>query len=145
MGQTVGSLDMGKQSTYVQHLRRSGELGAKAQRKKPAKYHNKKVHWEGMTFDSIREFERYQELALMEKAKVIRGLVCQHKILLTCGGKPVKSKKGRQLSYWVDFTYYDIEQDKQRYEDVKGYDTPLSMLKIAMVEAELGIEVEIVR
>jgi hypothetical protein len=98
-----------------------------------------------MTFDSIREFERYQELSLMERAKVISGLQCQHKIALTCGGTEVKSKKGRRLSYWVDFTYYDIGLNRQRYEDVKGVDTPLSSLKIAMVEAERGIEVEIVR
>jgi hypothetical protein len=98
-----------------------------------------------MTFDSIREFERYQELALLEKAKLIANLECQHKIPLTCGGRPVKSKKGRQLSYWVDFTYYDAELDKQRYEDVKGFDTPVSSLKIALVEAERGIEIEIVR
>jgi hypothetical protein len=64
---------------------------------------------------------------------------------LTCGGREVKSKSGRRLSYWVDFKYYDHETNKWRYEDVKGFDTPLSSLKIAMVEAEYGIEVEIVR
>jgi hypothetical protein len=113
--------------------------------KKVAKYHNKKVHWGEMKFDSIREFERYQELALMEKAGVINDLTCQHKMPLTCGGVPVKSKKGRQLSYWVDFKYWDVEKDDVRFEDVKGFDTPLSSLKIAMVEAENGIEIEIVR
>ena len=114
--------------------------------RKKQKYKNTKVTLpNGMKFDSIREYERYQELALMERAKLISGLVCQFKFPLTCGGRPVKSKKGRQLSYWADFTYYDIELDKQRYEDVKGFDTPLSSLKVAMVEAERGIEIEIVR
>ena len=98
-----------------------------------------------MTFDCIREFERYQELALMEKAGVIMTLQCQYKIPLTCGRRPVMSKACRQLSYWVDFTYWDNEQQRQRYEDVKGYDTRLSALKVAVVEAELGIEIEIVR
>lgn len=114
--------------------------------KKPAKYHNKKVHHNGMTFDSIREFERYQELSLMERAGVIKDLACQVVMPLSCGeGKAVLSKAGRQLSYWVDFSYYDIEQKRKRYEDVKGFDTKLSMLKIAVVEAHYGIEVEIVR
>jgi len=113
--------------------------------KKQAKYHNKKVHYGGLTFDSIREFERYQELALMQRAKVINGLVLQKRFPLTAGGTKVISKKGRQLAYLVDFTYWDVEVGRQRYEDVKGFDTPLSSLKIALVEAELGIEIEIVR
>jgi len=98
-----------------------------------------------MTFDSIREFERYQELSLLEKAGVIKDLACQVVMPLSCGDSAVLSKAGRQLSYWVDFCYYDIEQDRKRYEDVKGFDTKLSMLKIAVVEAQYGIEVEIVR
>jgi hypothetical protein len=114
-------------------------------RKKPAKYRNKKVEWQGMKFDSIREFERYQELHILEKAKKISGLIHQHRIKLSCGGVPVLSKKGRQLSYIVDFTYWDYELDRQRFEDVKGYNTPLGDLKIAVVEAETGNEIEIVR
>ena len=67
-------------------------------RQKPtAKYRNKKVHFQGLTFDSIREFERYQELALMERAKVISGLVLQKRFPLTVGGKKVMSKKSRNL------------------------------------------------
>lgn len=98
-----------------------------------------------MTFDSIREFERYQELLLLEAAKVIRELKCQVRIKLSCGGKPVLSKKGRQVSYIVDFKYWDCEQRRMRYEDVKGYATPLGNLKIAVFEAETGSEIEIVR
>jgi hypothetical protein len=115
--------------------------------RKPAKYHNKKVHWGGMTFDSIREFERYQELSIMEKAGVIQDLQCQVKIKLSCGGAPVmsKRKKGHQYYYVVDFKYYDEEQKRWRFEDVKGYNTRASDIKIAVVEAETGTEIEIVR
>lgn len=98
-----------------------------------------------MTFDSIREFERYQELALLEKAKVIKDLQCQVRIKLTCGRAPVMSKKGRQFAYVVDFKYWDNELRRYRYEDVKGYNTRLGDLKVAVVEAESGIVVEIVR
>ena len=119
-------------------------MGNRKQRR-PAKYRNKKVEWGGMTFDSIREFERYQELALLEKANVIRDLQCQVKIELTCGGRPVMGRNNRQRYYMVDFKYWDNELRKMRYEDVKGYATPLGNLKIAVVEAEHRIEVEIVR
>ena len=98
-----------------------------------------------MTFDSIRERDRYCELELLESVKVIRDLQCQVKMPLACGGTPVMSRKGRQLSYWVDFKYWDNELRRYRYEDVKGYDTRLSSLKVAVVEAEYGIEIAIVR
>jgi hypothetical protein len=98
-----------------------------------------------MKFDSIRESERYQQLALMEKAKVIRELQCQVSIPLACGGAPVMSKKKNQLRYVVDFKYWDCELRRWRLEDVKGYATPLGNLKIAVVEAETGTEIEIVR
>lgn len=45
----------------------------------------------------------------------------------------------------VDFKYWDVTERRMRYEDVKGYDTRLSALKVAVVEAESGIMVEIVR
>ena len=98
-----------------------------------------------MTFDSIREFERYQELNLLEAAGKIRELKCQVRINLTAGGTPVRSKKGRQYAYVVDFKYWDNELRRMRYEDVKGYETPLGNLKMALVEAETGSEIEIVR
>ena len=119
-------------------------------RGKPAKYSNRKVHYDGLTFDSIREFERYQELKLMEQAGVISDLVLQPRIQLKCGGKPVMQRstryhRGRKVYYIADFEYFDIEQGRKRIEDVKGYDTPLSKLKRAVVETEDGIEIEIVR
>ncbi len=100
-----------------------------------------------MKFDSIREFERYQELKLLETAGVISKLECQPVFKITVGGRPVMSKrrKGHQYEYRADFRYYDNEQDRVRIEDVKGYFTPLSVFKIAILEAETGTEVEIVR
>ena len=95
-------------------------------------------------FDSKKEMARYIELYLLEKGKAISGLTCQHRIPLTCGGRPVKSKKGRQLAYFVDFTYWDNGKKRQCYEDVKGYHTPLGDLKIAVVEAEQGIHIDLI-
>jgi hypothetical protein len=118
-------------------------VGDFPQEPQPAKYRNKKVEWGGMTFDSIREFERYQELNLLEAAGEIQHLMCQVAIPLTCGGNSVRSKNGRAISYRVDFQYE--EAGETVYEDVKGYNVRESMLKIAVVEAEYGIEIRIVR
>jgi len=131
---------MGKRPTSIRSFYASKVVGRKA-----PKYRNTKCTHLGIKFDSLKERDRYVELHFLECNKLISGLVCQFKIELKCGGKNIKSKSGRKLSYWVDFTYWDHEQERQRFEDVKGCDTPVSSLKIAMVEAEYGYEIEIVR
>lgn len=93
----------------------------------------------------MKERDRYGELQLLERTGAISQLKCQYRIKLTANMNPVRSKKGRQLVYVVDFRYWDVCERRVRYEDVKGMDTPLSSLKVALVEAELGITIEIVR
>ena len=132
---------MGQRPTSLRHLQARGSVGSR----KPSKYRNKKVVFDGIKFDSIRECNRYQELSLLERTGAIRELRCQVRIPLTASKNPVRSKKGRQLAYVVDFKYWDVTERRMRYEDVKGYDTRLSALKVAVVEAESGIMVEIVR
>ena len=39
-----------------------------------SKYHNKKVIYNGITFDSIKEKNRYIELKLLERAGLIKNL-----------------------------------------------------------------------
>ncbi len=108
-----------------------------------SKYRNQKVVFGNLKFDSKKERDRYVDLVLLETLDVISNLECQVKIALRCGGVDVKSKSGRRLSYRADFAYF--EDGKRVFEDVKGYDTPLSSLKVAMVEAEYGYEIRIVR
>jgi len=117
---------------------------------KPRKYRNKKVTFAGITFDSQREFARWKELKLLEKAGEIAELELQPKFWLTCGGRPVliRSKgypKGRKSSFRADFRYYDKRTHERIVEDVKGYDTYRSRFRRAVVEAEYGIEIKIVR
>ena len=117
--------------------------------RKPAKYFNKKVHWEGMTFDSIREFERFQELRIMEKAGEISDLKIQPKFPLKIGDKDIRIRSdrypnGRRVSYYGDFAYTDSNGETV-VEDVKGQDTPVSRLKRAIVESQYGVAVKIVR
>ena len=72
-----------------------------------------------MVFDSIKEYERWEELKLLERAKVIRGLKRQYPIIVsdeyTKDGKKVKA-----VVYKADFVY--MRGDEAVVEDVKPYD-----------------------
>ena len=96
-----------------------------------SKYHNKKVEFEGETFDSIKELRRYQELKLMESSGQIRDLRRQVKYVLIptqrepdTVGKRGGVKKGKLLekecAYWADFVYTDTENGELVAEDVKS-------------------------
>ena len=77
-----------------------------------------------MLFDSKKEADRFVELSLMEKAKMIQDLKCQVSFLLI-----PKSEYGREINYVADFTYY--EDGVLIVEDVKSpvTKTPLYRLK----------------
>lgn len=116
---------------------------------KVAKYRNKRVEFDGHKFDSIREYERYCELKALQKAGKIRNLTLQPKFWLKCGDRDIKIRSerypnGRRASYTADFEYYDDRGDRQ-VEDVKGMDTNASKLRRAIVEAQYGVRVTIVR
>jgi len=136
---------MGKRPASVQHLRRGSTVGRKAS----PKYRNKKVEFDGHRFDSIRECERYKELTALERNGKIAELELQPKFWLKCGGKDVLMRSdrypnGRRCSYRADFSFID-DRGERHVEDVKGMDTNVSRLRRAMVEAEYGVRVEIVR
>lgn len=86
----------------------------------------------------------------MEKAGLISELELQPKFQLKCGGESIllrskRYKNGRKASYRADFSYHDHDTGERIVEDVKGFFTPLSALKIGIVEAEYGVRVVIVR
>lgn len=113
---------------------------------KPRKYGNKPVRLDnGITFDSQAEYRRWIELKLLVDAGVIKELERQPKYKLTCGGKPVMYETGRQATYTADFRYWDIEKNRRVVEDVKGKDTRDSKLRRAVLKAETGIEVKILK
>lgn len=88
-------------------------------------------------FDSGKEERRYQELKLLERAGEIDNLRTQVKFVLipaqreesaevfTRGKNKGKHKPGRviekEVSYWADFVYHEINTDREIVEDVKGY------------------------
>ena len=104
--------------------------------KKESKYHNKRVTVDGITFDSIKEADRWRELRLMEQAGEIVGLVRQVRIELI-----PKTKLYRAISYVADFVYFDKRTGKTVYEDVKGMKTDVYKLKKKLLYWRHGIEV----
>jgi hypothetical protein len=97
-----------------------------------SKYHSRKITRDGMTFDSLKEYRRFCELSLLEKAGPIADLQRQVKFILipaqyepdTIGPKG-RVKRGklieRECAYIADFVY--TESGKAVVEDSKGFRT----------------------
>lgn len=94
------------------------------------KYGNRKITRDGMTFDSIKEYRRWCELSLLERAGEIGELERQVKYVIipaqyapdtvTARGKIKRGKLlERECAYVADFRY---QMDGETVvEDVKGY------------------------
>ncbi len=81
-----------------------------------AKYGNKKVEWNGMLFDSTKEYKRYRQLLILLKKGLIGQLQRQVPYELNEGGT-------HSLKYVADFVYIDAKTGKEIVEDSKGYRT----------------------
>lgn len=97
------------------------------------KYHNKKVVFNNIKFDSKKEQKRYAELLLLEKANKIKNLKLQFKFVLIPSYE-INGRKVKGLSYIADFFYYDVEKEKHIVEDVKGYRTEVYKIKKKLFE-----------
>jgi len=104
---------------------------------KESKYHNKRVTVDGITFDSVKEARRWQELRLMERAGEITLLARQVKIELV-----PKNNLFRAVYYVADFVYVDKRTGKTVYEDVKGVRTDVYKLKKKLLYWRHGIEIK---
>lgn len=94
------------------------------------KYGNRKITRDGLTFDSIKEYRRWCELSLLERAGEITDLERQVKYVIipaqyapdtvTARGKIKRGKLlERECAYVADFRY---QMDGETVvEDVKGY------------------------
>jgi len=109
---------------------------------KANKYSAKRTVVDGVTFHSKKEAKRYQELRMLERARLIERLELQPEFPIVIHGTPVRYASGRAVVYRADFRYRDLEAGGRTIvEDVKGMDTPLSRLKRALVETIYGIKV----
>lgn len=83
------------------------------------KYHNKKVIYNRIKFDSKKEKSRFIELKQLEKAGIIKELELQPKFLLL-DTIHYKGKTYPKTYYKADFKYFDNEKGKYIIEDIKS-------------------------
>lgn len=116
------------------------------------KYHNKRVEYEGIVFDSLKEKKRYCQLQLLEKQGMISNLRLQvpfelipaiyedEIVKLKTKTKVKKKLIQRATTYVADFVYETM--GKTIVEDTKGFRTKEYELKKKMMRAFLGIEIK---
>ena len=122
-----------------------------------SKYKNKKYTApDGEVFDSYREYKRYCELKMLERAGQIRELKRQVKFVLIPtqraytmevykkGEHKGELKQGKVLekecAYYADFTYYD--GDLYVVEDAKGVRTEVYNIKKKLMLKVHGIRIK---
>lgn len=98
------------------------------------KYHAVRTEFEGITFHSKMEANRYGDLLLLKKAGKIRDLELQPKYPLIVNGVKV-------CTYIADFRYVDVEAGLQVVEDVKGARTEAYRIKKKLTQVLYGIEI----
>ena len=108
---------------------------------KKSKYHNIKVEYNGIKFDSVREMRHYQLLEYRQKIGEIKELKLQVPYELIPKYK-MNDKTIRKTTYVADFVYYDNKDKKTHIIDVKGFKTQTYKLKKKLFEYKYKIEIE---
>lgn len=115
-----------------------------------AKYYSRKITRNGIAFDSVKEYRRFCELSLLEKAGAITDLQRQVEFELipaqrepdrvgVRGGK-IKGKTIEQaVKYVADFVY--TENGKRVVEDTKGFRTKDYIIKRKLMLWVHGIKI----
>lgn len=108
------------------------------------KYNAKPVTIDNIRFASGGEGKRYAELKLLERAGEISELRLQPSFdLRGADGELLRyCKSNRIVRYVADFMY--TEQGVTYIEDYKGFDTPASKLKRAIM-ASMGFPVTVIK
>lgn len=105
-----------------------------------AKYGNQKITRDGITFDSVREYTRYCELKLLERAGVITDLERQVKYELIPAQRMDGRLVERAVTYVADFRYK--EKGQTVVEDAKGFRTKEYIIKRKMMLHFHGIRIK---
>ena len=116
-----------------------------------SKYHSKKITINGETFDSRKEYRRFCELSLLQKAGAITELKRQVEFELIPAQREPDTvgvrggiKKGKVIeqkcSYIADFVYY--ENGKKVVEDTKGFKTKDYIIKRKLMLYVYGIRIK---
>lgn len=121
-----------------------------------SKYNSKKITRNGITFDSRKEYHRYCELLLLERAGLIADLRRQVTYELIPAqyesfprhsektGKPLKPGKRcveQSVTYIADFVYLDKQTGQTVVEDTKGMKTKDYIIKRKLMLWVHGIKI----
>ena len=106
-----------------------------------SKYNNKKISAYGLKFDSLKEFNFYNQLVLRKKANDIKDFKHQHPFKYYINGKWI-------FTYNADFVIYHNDGSEEVI-DVKGFDkrtqkhitTSTFNLKKKIIEEHFGIKI----
>ena len=111
-------------------LPRRSKFNARPDRCKPA----------GIMHQSTLEARRCSELQLMEAGGLIRNLRAhpQVRFRLDVDGHHI-------CDYLADFCYFDVDRNCEVVEDTKGHITEVARMKMKLMAAVHGVNVEIVR
>lgn len=104
------------------------------------KYGSRKVTVNGETFDSIKEYRRYCELKLLEKAGAIKRLKRQVKFELIPSQRIDGKVIERACTYIADFVY--TENGCTVVEDTKGFKTKDYIIKRKLLLYRYGIKIK---
>lgn len=120
------------------------------------KYRNRKITRDGETFDSVKEYRRWCELRLLERAGKIANLKRQVKYVLipaqyevvgyTKAGKPQEKCVERECAYIADFSYDEELFGNGDFvvpvvEDTKGVKTKDYIIKRKLMLWVHGIKI----
>ena len=102
------------------------------------KYGAKRTMIDGHVFDSKAEARYYANLKLREGLGEVTDVRLQEPFV-------VIGPKGQVVTtFRADFVFWDVKEKRRRIIDVKGKQTAESKLKQRVVEAFLGIQIELV-
>ena len=103
------------------------------------KYGNRKITKDGITFDSVKEFKRFCELSLLERAGEITDLKRQVRFELIPSQRIDGKVVERPVHYIADFVYQ--ENGQTVVEDTKGFKTKDYILKRKLMLHVHGIRI----
>ena len=96
------------------------------------KYHNRRTQIGEISFDSVAEARRFNELKMMLEIGEIRDLELQPRFELQPSFKK-RNRTVRKIEYIADFMYKD-RKGNTIVEDVKGMETDVFRLKQKLFE-----------
>lgn len=107
------------------------------------KYYSRKVEYDGHTFDSKREAQRYKELKDLEEAHKISNLRLQVPFELIPSQRDLKTGKviERACTYKADFVYFDNATCERVVEDTKGFKTKDYIIKRKLLLQRYGLRI----